>query len=265
MSSASLSSPMFRRPSACPSYRASPPPRFPSLRPPRQASAAASSIHSRAASSLCGAAAAPRTQTAAAPARSRQCGCPPDVLPPSVTFFGDARGVAATREGMVAVPVETLDKSGLPRVTLVVNGVAVPALLDTGSPITVLNAAAATAAGIQCAPAGGDTSGGGGGGGFNPFARAAAAVKAAQSAARGDMMTVAGADGPVQLFRAEASASMALGDAAFGDGCRPYVGDLPGLAALDGLGAGAGPAAVLGTDVLRTRPRMVYTPRELFL
>ena len=53
--------------------------------------------------------------------------------------------------------------------------------------------------------------------------------------------------------------------AAFGDGSRCYVGDLPGLAALDGLGADAGPAAVLGTDVLRRRPRMVYRASEVLL
>ena len=35
--------------------------------------------------------------------------------------------------------------------------------------------------------------------------------------------------------------------------------------ALDGLGAKAGPAAVLGVDVLRTRPRMVYQAGRVLL
>ena len=53
---------------------------------------------------------------------------------------------------------------------------------------------------------------------------------------------VAGANGPVQLLRCEGGATMSLGDADLGGGtCRPYVGELPGLAALDGLGAAAGP------------------------
>ena len=43
------------------------------------------------------------------------------------------------------------------------------------------------------------------------------------------------------------------------------AGDLPGLAALGGLGADAGPAAVLGTDLLRRRPRMWYTASRVFL
>ena len=42
--------------------------------------------------------------------------------------------------------VRTLPESALPSVMLQINGVLIPALLDTGSPITVLNAAAAKAA-----------------------------------------------------------------------------------------------------------------------
>lgn len=56
-----------------------------------------------------------------------------------------------------------------------VNGVSMPALLDTGSPITVLNAAAATAASIELSPAADAAN--------NPFAILAAGFKAAQASA----------------------------------------------------------------------------------
>ena len=70
----------------------------------------------------------------------------------------------------------------------------------------------------------------------------------------------------IRRLRADAERPGLRGDeASFGDECRPYVGELPGLAALDGLGAAAGPAAVLGTDVLRTRPRLWYTPTRIFI
>ena len=83
---------------------------------------------------------------------------------------------------------------------------------------------------------------------------------------RGDVLTVGGADGAVRLFRCQSDVSFRLGDAAsFGDDCRPYVGDLPGLAALGGLGAAAGPAVVLGTDVLRRRPRLIYTRERIYV
>ena len=54
------------------------------------------------------------------------------------------------------------------------------------------------------------------------------------------------------------------GGASFGEECRPYVGELPGLAALGGLGAAAGPAAVLGTDTLRRRARLWVTRTHVY-
>merc|ERR1712232_1093198 len=46
-----------------------------------------------------------------------------------------------------------------------------------------------------------------------------------------------------------------------------YVGNIPGLAALNGIGVDSPPAVVLGLDVLRRRPTMIFRPRqnELYL
>ena len=181
--------------------------------------------------------------------------------PASITFYGDATGTQAARAaaGLSGVPITQLSGSGLPSVAVRVNGVELPALLDTGSPITVLNAAAASAAAVEYTPLGSPE-------GQNPFARLALGVKAAQATARGDVLTVGGQSGPVQLVRAQRPTTISLGrDLELGADCQPYVGDLPGLAALDGLGASAGPAIVLGTDVLCKRPRMWYTPTELYV
>lgn len=179
---------------------------------------------------------------------------------PAVTFYGDAVGTDALRADLCAVPVTPL-ASTLPSVRLRVNGVEIPALLDTGSPVTVLNAAAAAAAGVRYDATLSDD---GVAGGSNPFARFGAALKAGRAASNGDVLVVGGVSGPVRLVRAEEGTPLSLGGAEFGD-CRPYVGELPGLAALDGLGAAAGPAAVLGTDVLRLRPRMWYTQTQIYL
>ena len=196
---------------------------------------------------------------------------------PALTFLGDDAPAAFTA-GLSAAPVRVLPASGLPCVMLRVNGVDVPALLDTGSPITVLNRAAAAAARVDAPPvpltpaaaAAAFFSGG------NPLARLQAAAAATrdsieaataprQRGPRGDTLQIGGADGqPVTLVRA-APAEFALGDAAFGDATRVFVGELPMLAVLDGLGADAGPAAVLGTDVLQRRPRMVYRAHEILL
>jgi hypothetical protein len=181
---------------------------------------------------------------------------------PSLNLYGDAVGTAKLQAALHSVAVRTLPGSALPCVTLSVNGVEIPALLDTGSPVTVLNAAAANkAVGVSDAPpAPADVS-------SNPLSMLKQAWQAGMAATRAETLTVGGANGPVQLVRVTEPLTLSLSDAVFGEGegVRPYVGELPGLAALDGLGASAGPAAVLGTDVLRTRPRMWYTPGQLFL
>ena len=180
-----------------------------------------------------------------------------DAARPSVTFYGDTAGTAPLKAALERAPIDVLPGSGLPSVTLMVNGVAIPALLDTGSPITVLNAAAAAKASVAHAqPPSVDG---------NPLAKLMGAAKLAQAAASGDVLTIGGVDGPVQLMRAE-PAEVSLGAGVpFGEDVRLYVGELPGLQALDGLGAAAGPAAVLGTDVLRRREKLWYTPTEIFL
>lgn len=178
---------------------------------------------------------------------------------PQLNLYGDEAGTARLQEGLCSVAVRILPENGLPSVMLRVNDVLIPALLDTGSPITVLNAAAAKAARIEHAPpAPEDVS-------ANPLTMLAQAFKAGVAATKSETLMISGANGPVQLVRTAEGCTMRLGDADLGGGaCRPYIGELPGLAALDRLGAAAGPAAVLGTDVLRTRPRLWYTPTRIY-
>lgn len=175
---------------------------------------------------------------------------------PSLTMFGDTSGTESLTDGLCEVPARQLE-SGLVCVTMSVNGVEIPSLLDTGSPITVLNAAAAEAAGIEMPPPE-DAAG------MNPFAKAKAAMETAAAMASGEVAMIGGANGPVTLRKIPQKSPIALGDAEMGSG-RPYVGELPGLAALGGLGAGAGPAAVLGTDVLRQRRRLVMQDGRVYI
>ena len=176
---------------------------------------------------------------------------------PSLTFYGDSRSSEGRTDGMAEVPAEQLPESGLVRVIMTLNGVDIPALLDTGSPITVLNAAAAEVAGVATPPPPQEA-------GMNPLAAAKAALESAQAMARGDLVMIGGANGPVGLRKIPEKVPIALGPAQIGAG-RPYVGELPGLAALDGLGADAGPAAVLGMDVLRQRERLVLREGRVFV
>ena len=52
-------------------------------------------------------------------------------------MLGELRGTEALTSSLCEVPARQLE-SGLVCVTMCVNGVEIPSLLDTGSPITVL-------------------------------------------------------------------------------------------------------------------------------
>ena len=183
---------------------------------------------------------------------------------PSITFYGLGHESEDKVKSMVRVPVEPVPLTLLPSVTVRINGVDVPALLDTGSPVTVLNAQAAKIAGIETVDVDTQES-------RNPFANVAKNFKLAQAASKGEVLMVAGVDGRmVNLLRSESPVEIGLvGDtdiAEFGKG-NVYVGDLPGLQALNGLGVDSPPAVVLGMDVLRCRPSMLFRAQtnELFV
>ncbi|KAI2513821.1 Aspartyl protease [Fragilaria crotonensis] len=112
---------------------------------------------------------------------------------PSVTFHSDD---ARSFESLQRSPITRIPITQLPSVMIKVNGVEMPALLDTGSPITVLNAQAAAAAGIKTVdlPSMDEQK--------NPFSKLAASFKVAQAASRGEMLQLADGSGqPVNLVK----------------------------------------------------------------
>ena len=193
--------------------------------------------------------------------------------PPSITFYGPGESDAVL-EQMTKVPVKELDITRLPTVQLTVNGVTIPALLDTGSPITVINGPAAKQMKITASiDISATTSLPQNNAAKNPLTKLAnrfqQAQAMAQSAARGDVLTIAaGASGErVDLFKSKDQVQVQLVAAAEGDlvdfgTSHIYIGNLPGLAALDALGDNSPPAAVLGMDVLRLRPKMLFKARD---
>ena len=50
--------------------------------------------------------------------------------------------------------------------------------------------------------------------------------------------------------------------AAFGDDIKPYLGDLPGLAALNGLGADAGPVRRASNAMSMSMPMLISTDSD---
>jgi len=185
--------------------------------------------------------------------------------PPSISFYGEKEvELEQTLSEMTRVTINPVPVTQLPSIILKINGVEVPALLDTGSPITVLNSQAAKEAGIETlVPSQPEPS-------KNPFASIASRFKSAQATAQastnGDLLTIAGANGqPTTLIKSTTNAEILLPgdlqDVSFGDN-RVYVGDIPGLAALNGIGVDSPPTALLGMDVLRKRPKMFLRARH---
>ena len=172
---------------------------------------------------------------------------------PSVTFHDTRRDTV----DMVMVPISPLPITLLPTVTVRIQGVDMTALLDTGSPITVMNAAAATMAGIRGSNTVSATD-------KNPFQTMMNNIKTANAAARGDVLLLAGQNGErIQLIKSaeQVPVSLANGAVDFGKG-HIYIGDIPGLVAMNSVLGVDAPACVLGMDVLRVKPKMLYRGQD---
>jgi hypothetical protein len=192
---------------------------------------------------------------------------------PLITFYGENDGIDELTKRMTRVDIEVLDQIYLPTVKLIVNGVEIPALLDTGSPVTVLNSAAAQVARLETITLESDTESGSEKGGFsalNPFKKISDNYKAAQSlsqaAQKGDILLMMGGDGKqIQLKRTSEKAKFYLGndesDRVSFPSSYVYVGDLPGLKAMEGLVTGS-PAAILGMDLIKKMPVMIYRGQQ---
>jgi len=181
---------------------------------------------------------------------------------PSITFHGEVEPIDASLSSRPRAKIVPLDVTLLPSLTVTINGQSMPALLDTGSPITVLNSIAAKLAGVDVVDLPEETN--------NPFTKVANNVKIAQAAGRGELLQIAGSNGqPVNLLKSTASVDICIvgcddGEKTIEFGCNPiFVGDLPGLAALNGIGVDCPPAVVLGVDVLRQRPKMLFRGQQL--
>ena len=201
-----------------------------------------------------------------------------DQSSPSITFYGrnDDSQLQRSLAELTRVSIDPIPLTQLPSVQLKVNGVEMVALLDTGSPITVMNEQAAKAAGIQTNKERLEARSGDESGGWNPFASVLDKFKEAQAtaeaASKGEILMIGGIDGkPTNLYRSNGPTGPSISlvgssgeDVALGssDSNKVYVGNIPGLSALNGIGVDSPPAVVLGLDVLRQRPKMVFRPRE---
>jgi len=181
------------------------------------------------------------------------------VIPPSISFYGPENSDTNPAEGMSRVPIKSIPVTLLPSITVRVNGVEMPALLDTGSPITVMNTQAASEAGVEAFNLDQPSKSN------NPFVTFTNNLKVTKAISDGNIMQLAGANAVINLLKSNSKVDVSIigddGPISFGAG-NIFVGDLPGLAALNGLGVDAPPALILGMDVLRTKTKMLYRGQQ---
>jgi len=160
--------------------------------------------------------------------------------PPTLIFYygKELPTFNNVRQGLVRVPLERLPV-GLTSLTVNINGTDIPALLDTGAPITVLNQEAVELAGIEMVQA-----------------SLGAGILGKQSYGDENLM-VGGVDGvPVNLYRSVSPVPIRAGKVSLGEG-PVYIGDLPGLKMAGTMAGTPLPAVVLGLDSLRRSYRMI--------
>lgn len=165
-------------------------------------------------------------------------------------------------EGLHPVPITPLNVSQIPSIPITLNGVPMNALLDTGSPITVLNAEAARIARVAAKSV---IIRNDGNKNRNPFMAALQSVQKnaekVRAVANGDILLVAGSGKAVELIQSANPVSISALSSSYGSVAVPladvpavYIGDLPGLALLNGLGVSDLPAVILGmSNILTSR------------
>lgn len=189
---------------------------------------------------------------------------------PMVTFYGDKDDANEESKKMNRVTINVLDGILLPSVTILINQVPVTALIDTCSPVTVVNAATANAAGLTTFRDSISINNAAGSKGFNPFKQFLGkqqAVKAMNDAVSSGKILIVASPGAKQIELAKTkmkpTIKMGSGDVLISSDV--YVGDLPGLAALDGMGFNSSPAAILGMDIIKKFPCMLYRQDSVYI
>ncbi|CAB9502555.1 expressed unknown protein [Seminavis robusta] len=181
--------------------------------------------------------------------------------PPTMGFyFGKSPLPLSVTQGMVRVPLQS-GGLGLFIVSTTVNGVEIPALVDTGSPITILTKQAAETIGMQTVLSPTHDTGTFDNNRHHPRPR-----QRQQQAIGDPSLQVGGVDGrPMQLQRSESTANtIQVGSLTLGEG-PVYIGNVPALSFLeqtaewlqDKTRTMDPPVAILGLDFLRKAYRII--------
>jgi hypothetical protein len=188
---------------------------------------------------------------------------------PAVRFHKKTR--SCSLEGLHPIPITPLNVSYLPTIQLHLNGVPLKVLLDTGSPITIINTEAANIANVKTKIQKDDIIINASSNPFSTFLQSLQKnSNKARAVASQDILLVAGLGKTLELVKTQYPVSIGA-ISSFNNSigvhlaeAHVYVGDLPGLAALGDMDPLSPPMAILGMDVIKQKKRFIYRAKEVY-
>ena len=160
--------------------------------------------------------------------------------PPTMIFYYGKHLPDDAKKNAFCVPLEEESFFGVPAITININGVNLRAIIDTGSPISILSPKVAEKAGLEIIKY----------------------ASAFEHEDHGPFIKIRGIDqGTVDLAKAS-KATVCIGDISLENVQTLFIGELPGLAMASNFTTYKGPQALIGLDILRLTYRMILRLSE---
>jgi len=160
--------------------------------------------------------------------------------PPTLIFYYGSNLPENAKKNAICVPLENDSFFSVPTVTVNINGFKLKAIIDTGSPISIVTPEAAKEARLE---------------------------RMADSNESTSAVKIMGIDhGVLDLARANNS-TVSIGDLSLGTVKTLFIGELPGLALASRFDGSKGPHALVGLDILRRTYRVILrlSAREIWI
>lgn len=158
--------------------------------------------------------------------------------PPTLIFYYGSDLPENAKKNAICVPLESDSFFSVPTATVNINGVELRAIVDTGSPISIVTPEAAKEAGLERMADNDESSSG--------------------KVLVGETPKIRGIDHRVLDLARSNNSTVSIGDLSLGTVKSLFIGELPGLSLASSFGASKGPQVLVGLDILRRTYRMIF-------
>ncbi|KAL7472429.1 hypothetical protein ACHAXS_012791 [Conticribra weissflogii] len=168
--------------------------------------------------------------------------------PPTLIFYYGSNLPDDAKKNARRVSLENDSFFGVPTVSVNINGVQLRAIIDTGSPISIVTPEAAKDAGLERIADSYESSCG-------------------RGIVRETPVKIKGVDHDVLDLAMANKATVSIGDLSLGTVKTMLIGELPGLSLASSFGVSKGPQVVLGLDILKQTYRVIFrlSAREIWI